>query len=93
MTVAARAAASTSIRVDAHVRDRLSELARADGLSLNAYLGALADKQWRSHVFAEFRAAEALAQADPAYRAELESWAEADDGQAWPDDGIWWAQA
>lgn len=84
---AAKAAASTSIRVSVPTRDILASAAAAAGLSLSAYLEKEALRSQREHILAEYRACAVEAYQDPAFVAEMQEWDDMDDGVDFDDDG------
>jgi len=73
--------------VSVATRDKLAALAKQDGLSLSAFMDGMVRRAERQKIFAEFRTALVEAFADPAYRAEMQEWEEADDGVDFDDDG------
>lgn len=68
------AAATTTIKVTPHARDRINERARARGITPAALLEALLDADDRAQRFAAVRAGYATLAADDDYQDEVAEW-------------------
>ena len=78
---APRGARSSSIRVSAHTRATLAQLAASEGCSLTAYMDRLAARARREAAYAGHRSAvmrQSGTQAEAQWLVEQQSWSEAD---------------
>lgn len=67
-------AATTTIKVTPHARDRINERARANGVTPATFVEALVDEYDRAQRFAAVRAAYAALPAEDDYHAETAEW-------------------
>ncbi|AKU15158.1 hypothetical protein [Luteipulveratus mongoliensis] len=67
-------AATTTIKVTPHARDRINERARAQGVTPAALLERLLDEHDRAQRFAAVRASYAALSPDDDYHAETAAW-------------------